>query len=168
MKPSVKVKMHTEDPCVLVVHVSPMKSTARGIHSCKSPLTGWRQKQRGAGSCVGSYPYDRPFQCPCQPGVSPQPPLCWPIHTCLFPFLSPPVSSSPSSHLSGESQLTATSWRGLEASCPRPRASLASGLSRMDRDRVVHTHSTLCTHTGRPYRSYTQQTVFIRCLIPVL
>lgn len=44
-------------------------------------------------------------------------------------------------------QLTATSWGASEASWPFPRASLASGLDRMNEDAVIHSHSTLQGYT---------------------
>ena len=73
---------------------------------------------------------------------SPQPPLSCHIHTCQFPSHLL-LSSLPSQR--GD-QLTATSWGGPEASCPCPRALLASGLDRMERDPVIPSHSTLHAH----------------------
>lgn len=72
---------------------------------------------------------------------------------------TPPVPSTPANFPSSPllsptlllplpegDQLTATSWGGPEASCPCPRALLASGLDRMDRDRLNHSHSALHAH----------------------
>lgn len=88
---------------------------------------------------------------------SPQPPLSCPVHTCQYTFLFPPLSSHlllfslPLPSHRGD-QLTATSWGGLEASCPCPRDLLASSLNRMDRDGMIHSHMSVYTQTCDIYK----------------
>lgn len=116
-----------------------------------------RKREREGGSNVGFlHLYNRPFQCHCQLEGAPNPLLSLlpcPIHTCQFPSC-PPLPSRLRLPLPKGDQLTATSWRGSEASWPRPRAALASGLGRMRRDTMIHSRGALRGHTGHVTNTY--------------
>lgn len=129
--------------------IFPLKSITGGVHSRKSVLAGWRETEgetegeRGRVMCAFICITDLPNVTVSQ-RESPTPTLLSHPHLPI----SLPLPSRLCLPLPEGDQLTATSWGGPEASCPCPRALLASVLDRMDRDRVIHCHSTLHAHTG--------------------